>query len=152
MNLHIVGAAPAYCSDVRVSKEMVRAPMCSKEAPKGTPLTQSTNLTVKTALVTGSLVFVDQTFTGHVIENRHCFFICSLSSAFVTAGDSCKYTLYHGAHHGSMAGVALTGFFGLANAFARLSCVGHGLSSNWSLPNQAAHYPPALAYRQRQEH
>jgi len=113
------------------------------------PLAQSANLTVKTAFISSGLVFVDQTFAGHVIKNRHSFFVSCFRSAFVATGDCGKNTLYHGAHHGSLTGIALTRFFGLANAFACLGSISHVLSSGLSVLNSAVHYPPPLASRQR---
>lgn len=112
-------------------------------------LTQSTNLCVETALVSSSFVFVNQTLTSHVIQYWSCFFQRSFCRAFIARGDSRKNTLYHSAHHRALACVALTRFFGLANAFACLSSVGHGLSSNLSVRNSAAHYPPGFTPRQR---
>ena len=112
-------------------------------------LTQSANLCVKTALVSSCFIFVNQTLASHVIQYWSCFFQRRFCRAFITSGDSSKYTLYHSAHHRALACVALTRFFGLANAFARLSSVGHGLSSNLSVRNSAAHYPPGFTPRQR---
>lgn len=112
-------------------------------------LTQSANLRVEPALISSSFVFVNQTLTSHVIQYWSCFFQRSFCRAFIASGDSRKYALNHSAHHGALACVALTRFFGLANAFARLSSVGHGLSSNLSVRNSAAHYPPGFTPRQR---
>jgi hypothetical protein len=43
----------------------------------------------------------------------------------------------------------LTRFFGLANAFACLGSIGHGLSSKLCVLRSAAHYPPPEPLRQR---
>ncbi len=111
-------------------------------------LAQCANLSIETALVTRSLVLVDQTLAGHMIKNWSCFFQRSVSSTFIARSDSCENTLYHCAHHRALACVALSRFFGLANAFACLGSIGHGLSSSLSVQNSAAHYPPGLPPRQ----
>lgn len=112
-------------------------------------LTQSANLRVETALISSSFVFVNQTLSSHVIQYWSCFFQRRFCRTFITRSDSRKDTLYHSAHHRALACVALTRFFGLANAFACLSSVGHGLSSDLSVRNSAAHYPPGFTPRQR---
>ncbi|MFT6641788.1 MAG: hypothetical protein ACJAUZ_002792, partial [Flavobacteriaceae bacterium] len=53
------------------------------------------------------------------------------------------------AHHRALAGVTLTRFFGLANAFACLGSIGHGLSSNMCVLKLAAYYLLRAASRQR---
>ena len=80
-------------------------------------LRQSANLSVETALISSCLVLVDQTLASHVIKNRYSFFERSFCSVFVTGSNSCENALYHGAHHRALAGVTLTRFFGLADAF-----------------------------------
>lgn len=129
--------------------------------PSGTPegwpynrnypgqLAQRTNLCIKTAFITSCLVLVDQTLAGHMIKNRNSFLVRTFRSALVATCNGRKDTLNHGAHHRALAGVTLTRFFGLANAFARLGSVGHGLSSGLSVLNSAAHYPPPYRLRQR---
>ena len=112
-------------------------------------LTQCANLAVESAFVTSCLVFVDQAFAGHVIQYRRCLFQGSFSSAFIPSSDRCEYALYHRTHHGALARITLTGFFSLTHAFARLSSVGHELSSSLSVQNSAAHYPPGATPRQR---
>ena len=47
-------------------------------------LRQRTYLSVETALVTSCLVFVNQAFSSHVIQNRHSFFIRCFGRAFIT--------------------------------------------------------------------
>lgn len=111
-------------------------------------LTHSANLCVETALVASSLVLVNKALASHVIKNRRCFFKRSFGSAFVSSSDCCENALNHSTHHRALARVALTRFFGLANAFACLSSVGHGLSSSLSVLNSAAHYPPGVPLSQ----
>jgi len=91
------------------------------------------NLTVETALVTSGLVLVDQALTSHVIENRYSVLERCFSSRFVTFGNCGEHTLDLGAHHRTLAGIALTAFLGLTNSLTRLCGIGHGLSSNFSM-------------------
>lgn len=111
-------------------------------------LAQCANLCVETTLISGCLVLVNQAFSRHVIKYRDCVLVGCFRSTLVTACDGSENTLNHGAHHGAMAGITLTRFFGLANAFACLGCVGHELSSTVSILNSAAHYPPVYVPRQ----
>lgn len=111
-------------------------------------LRQSANLTIETAFVSSSLILVDQALSSHVIQHGSSFFQSGFRIGFITSSDGCEYSLYHRAHHRALARVALSRFFGLANAFACLSSVGHGLSSSLSVLNSAAHYPPRASSRQ----
>lgn len=112
-------------------------------------LAECANLRVETTFVTSCLVLVNKAFTCHMVKYGYGFFVSGLCGAFIATGNRCKNTLYHSAHHGALAGITLTRFFCLANAFTRLSCVGHELSSNWSVLISAEHYAPPIPPRQR---
>lgn len=112
-------------------------------------LAQSSNLRIESALVSSSLVLVDQTLSSHMIKYRNGILVRSFCCAFVAGGDSRKNTLYHCAHHGALAGITLARFFGLTHAFACLGCIGHGLSSSLSVFGSASHYHTIVAVRQR---
>ena len=112
-------------------------------------LTQCAHLRTETAFITSCLVLVDQALSSHMIQNWSRFLQRCFCSAFVTGCNCSENTLHHSAHHRALACVTLTRFFGLANAFACLSSVGHGLSSNMSVLKSAAHYPPRACSRQR---
>ena len=110
---------------------------------------QRANLRIEPALVSSSLILVDQTLASHVVKHRNHFLVGCLGGSLVATCDGRKHPLNHGAHHRALAGVTLTRFFGLANALACLSSIGHEISSNLSVLNSAAHYPPPYSLRQR---
>ena len=111
-------------------------------------LSERTNLSVESTFITGRLVFVYQAFTRHMIKNRNRFLVSGFCRTLVSACDGGEHPLYHRAHHGALASVTLAGFFGLANAFARLCCVCHELPSDWSMLNSASHYVWLVSPRQ----
>lgn len=117
---------------------------CTEQA-----LAQCSDLSVESAFVPCCLVLVNKALASHVIKYRNCVLVGCFSSTLVTTCNGRKHTLYHGAHHRALACVALTRFFGLAYAFARLGCVGHKLSSGLTILNSAAHYPPLDCPRQQ---
>lgn len=105
------------------------------------------NLAIKTAFITCCLVLMNKPFTRHMIKHWNSFFKRRFSCGFVAAGDSCKYVLYLGSHHGTLTGVALTRLLGLASTFACLSRIGHGPPLINSKKLQLADYYAWLSIR-----
>ena len=88
---------------------------------------ERTYLGIKTAFIARCLVFVDQTFAGHVIKSWNSFFKCSFSGGFISRCNRAKHRFYFGAQHRTLTCIALPGFFGLADSLSCLSRIGHGL-------------------------
>lgn len=127
-----------------------QASECSPEHSSVVQLAQRSNLSIKAAFVSGCLVLVNKTLASHVVKYWHCFFVSSIGCTLVTTGNGSENSLYHGTHHGSLARIELAGFFCLANAFACLGGISHGLSSgNRSILKSAQHYDVLCASSQR---
>lgn len=77
----------------------------------------SFDLSVHTALVTGSFVHVDHAFTCHHVDNRNCFFVSSARFLFISSFDSVVDLFDTGAHHRTHACISLTAFVCLSCAF-----------------------------------
>ena len=78
------------------------------------------------ALVTGSLVLVDQPACGVAIQHRHHFVVGGLGSGLVLALNGLHHFLHGGAQHGALGVVVLTVLFGLTSALTSLNGVCQG--------------------------
>ena len=107
---------------------------------------ESANLSVETALVTSSLVLMNQALTSHMIENGYRFFQSRLSRGFVAIFNGFENALYLRAHHRALAGVALASGFRLPGAFSSLGRIRHERPLFWAVSKLANHYdtPPLM--------
>lgn len=81
---------------------------------------------IQAALMASSFVRVDQSFARHAINNRHSSFVGFRCSGFVARFNGGDHALNVGAHHRTLASVALAADFGLTGSFTSLSAIGHG--------------------------
>ncbi len=84
---------------------------------------QGADVLTKTALVTGSLVFVDQAFSDRFIDNRNGLAVSGLGGFRITGGNRFHDILDMGAQRGALTGIALAAVFSLTGAFTSLSRV-----------------------------
>ena len=71
---------------------------------------------VQAALVASCLVFVDDAFVNHAIDDRHGFPVGRHSSVFVAGITGLDDTLDLGTHQGAHTHIGLAGLFRLAGA------------------------------------
>lgn len=67
--------------------------------------------------MTSCFILVDQTFSGHTIQQWLCSVKRLLSVCFIASRDSCKYFFHVSANHRTTAGIVLTAFLRLKRAF-----------------------------------
>ena len=72
------------------------------------------DLGIQTALVTSSLVLVDNAFAYHAIDNRYRFQVGFLGIVFVASGDFVNHFLDVCANHGAQTGIVSATLFSLA--------------------------------------
>jgi hypothetical protein len=84
---------------------------------------QRADVLTKTALVAGSLVFMDQTLADRFVNHRNGFLVSGSGSFGVTGGDRFSNVFNMSAQRRALAGIALTAVFRLMGAFTRLSRV-----------------------------
>jgi len=92
-------------------------------------LRQRFDLGVQAALVTGSLVFMDDAFVGHAVDHGNRCGVSSLGVFFVAGQNGGLNFLDTGAHHGAEAGIVLAVLLGLASTFFCRCNIGHGITS-----------------------
>ena len=66
-------------------------------------LGQSTDLSVKSALISSRLVLVNKALSRHMIKNWHSFLVGSSCCGMVSTSNGSENSLNHCAHHGTLA-------------------------------------------------
>lgn len=78
---------------------------------------QILDLSAQAALVTGSLVLVDNAFAYHAIDNGYRFLVGFLGVFFVAGGNFVNHFLDVCANHGAQTGIVSATLFSLACTF-----------------------------------
>lgn len=76
---------------------------------------------IEAAFMTGRFVFMNNSFSRHVVNNRYCFFISRLGLFQITSLDGVDDFFDVSAHHRTVTDIARTMFLALASAFFGLN-------------------------------
>jgi hypothetical protein len=102
---------------------------------------ERTDVLSETALVTGSLVPVNQSLANRLVDNRYCFLIRGLGRLSVATGYRLHDVLDVSAQTRTLACITLTTDFRLTGAFTRLSRVCQNFS-----PVPDSNKPPTMQF------